>query len=136
MKQASSEISGYADVKGSAGRTVYRALRPLLCSRCGKEIREGELFTRWKIAGQTVSNLKLLPRCRKCEPFILRDTLSEPSELLESLLKTPSSDRQQTNPATNAGKKKRAPAPERDDLAHALLQRLGPALARCRRSRW
>jgi len=135
MKQASSEISGYTDAKGKTGRTVYRALRPLLCSRCGKEIREGELFTRWKIAGQTISNLKLLPRCFECEPFILRDSLSEPSGLLESLLRTSSQDRQQTNPATDAGKKNRSPSP-RDDLADALLERLGPALARCRRSRW
>lgn len=51
MKAAISEIVGQAKDSRGTQTDVYRALRPLLCSRCGKGIEEGELFTRKKLAG-------------------------------------------------------------------------------------
>jgi hypothetical protein len=56
---------------------LYRALRELLCSRCGGVIREAELFTR---GVDPASGLPLVRLCRGCAPF------SQDGRLLDALL--------------------------------------------------
>lgn len=119
MKAAISEIVG--QVKDSLGRqtAVYRALRPLLCSRCGKGIEEGELFTRKKLAGVRIS-----PYCRECAPFEFQPSGQSGSQLLKSLLGP--------EPAAENSAKAQS---DRKATAKEVERRLGPALARCRKRR-
>lgn len=109
-----SERAGEAVLASGERATLYRALRELLCSRCGGVIREGELFTREANA----AGVLIIRRCRKCEP------LREPQEkgLLDALL-TPDRGGQPT------------PAANQASVMEKVLGRLGPALERCWRGR-
>ena len=92
---------------------VYRALRGLMCSACGKVIREGELFTR---EAEPASGLPLVRLCRGCAPF------SGGGGLLDALL------------APARGEESRPAAPP-VEAREKVLSRLGPALAAGRRRR-
>ena len=108
-----SERAGEAAL-GAGGRApVYRALRELLCSRCGGVIGEGDLFTRGAGPAGGVSLLRL---CRGCAPFKVG------GGLLDSLLAPEGAD-------------ERAPAAPTADAREKSLSRLGPALDACRRRR-
>ncbi len=122
MKKSISEIVGTADSVGKSGVTVYRALRLLLCARCGTEIKEGEIFTRRTLAG---SGLRILPQCQECAPFSLRSGARDRSALIESLL-APSIEEALVSVREHE-------QPEK--IAEAIEQRLGPALRRARRIR-
>jgi RNase P subunit RPR2 len=63
MKRAISEIVVQAEQVGKSSVTVYRALRQLLCERCGRDIANGELFTRRTLFGR---GLSVFPQCRVC----------------------------------------------------------------------
>lgn len=117
MKKSISEIVGTAD-KSSV--TVYRALRLLLCTRCGAGIKEGALFTRRTLPGY---GLRILPQCQECAPFTLRGGARDRSTLIESLLATPTEK--------TFVKTRKCEQPEK--TAAAVEQRLGPALRRTRR---
>lgn len=129
MKQSISEIVGYASFASGGAGAVYRALRPLLCSACGLTIKEGNLFTRWKLAGQP---LPISPRCEACAPFILQANESQSPSLLRALLSPGEAGiTSKISPGKSDGKK----AEEQDKITDAIQQRIGPALARSRRSR-
>lgn len=101
---------------------VYRALRPLLCERCGAQIEEGELFTRWPIAEQFV---RIMPRCRACVPFEFAEQVETParSPLIKELLSQP-------------GRAEDAAArSSQQDVERNIEKRLGPALRWTRRTR-
>ena len=120
MAKGISEIAGLGEGVGEPRVTVYRALKVLICARCGETISEGELFTRRSLDGQ---GPRILPQCRKCVPFDLRaaDKLERrQSALLEALL-TPQPDLDEVQV--------RKPDAGRE----AVERRLGPALRRCRR---
>ena len=122
MREGISEIVGPADGVGKLSVTVYRALRPLLCAACSVPIAEGMFFTWRSRSGQ---ELRLLPQCQECAPFVLRSAGEEErrlSPLLKSLL-TP-------QPEPERGEARR-----RDHNAEreAIEQRLGPVLRRLRR---
>lgn len=118
MKASISEIVGRANIGEGTEVSVYRALRPLLCARCGTGIKEGELFTRRKLAG-----IRISPCCRECVPFeTLHDSNSE-SPLIQFLLKPgPPADK---GMRTSESKNKAF-------ISKEVERRLGPALARCR----
>ncbi|HEX8745688.1 MAG TPA: hypothetical protein VF717_00710, partial [Pyrinomonadaceae bacterium] len=70
--------------------SVYRALSPLICSRCESNITEGDLFTRRKLA-----RIRISPFCQECIPFKTVQTGSSSTPLIEFLLKP----EQETNKA-------------------------------------
>lgn len=124
MKQQDvSEIFGEGRTAQGDAVKVYRALRPLLCEKCGREIAEGELFTRWPIAQQLV---RIMPRCRTCVPF---DEMEEKkdeqpsSPLIRGLLGV--------EPASETAQEKRS----QKETASAIEERLGPTLRWTRRTR-
>jgi hypothetical protein len=97
---------------------VYRALRTLLCTRCGKEIEVGSQFTRKLMQG-----IYLTPQCERCVPFTLKPPRKgKKEELLDSLLNLSESIKAQ--PAKSITK---SPSPEAREAAD---KRLGPALSR------
>jgi hypothetical protein len=109
-----SEKAGTAVLGSGERATLYRALRELLCSRCGGAIREGELFTR---EAERASGLPLVRRCGECAPFRV-----EGRDLLAALLAPEADRREEPTGVTGEARKK-------------LLTRLGPALAARRRGR-
>lgn len=123
MKQDVSEIFGEGRTAQGDAVKVYRALRPLLCEKCGREITEGALFTRWPIAQQLV---RIMPRCRACVPF---DEMEEKKEeqpsspLIRELLGAEPTGA----PAQEKSSKK--------EVASAIEERLGPTLRWTRRTR-
>jgi hypothetical protein len=119
MKVAISEIVGKATDSRGTQTAVYRALRPLLCSRCGKGIEENELFTRKKLAGVRIS-----PCCGECAPFELQTSDQSGSQLLKALL----------SPEASVENSEKA-QPDRKVTAVEVERRLGPALAHCRKRR-
>jgi hypothetical protein len=108
-----SERAGAAVLNTGERATVYRALRELTCSPCGKVIREGELFTR---AAEPASGLPLVRLCRGCAPF------TTGGGLLDALL-APARD-EESRPTDAIG-----------DVREKVLARLGPALEASRRRR-
>ena len=119
MRKAISEVVGRADAKDGGGCRVYRALRALLCARCGEVIAEGQLFTRRSVYG---GGWQVYPHCQRCAPFQWRKDEGEraASTLLSSLFDGP----------------KRPSEVTRQERAATEVQlRLGPALARARRRR-
>jgi hypothetical protein len=123
MKQGVSELLGDGTTAQGASAKIYRALRPLLCERCGGQISEGDMFTRWPIAEQFVN---IMPRCRACVPFEFEER-AEPtpprSPLIKELL-------------SNTGKAEDATArPSQQDVERNIEKRLGEALRWTRRTR-
>ena len=120
MAKGVSEIVGKAGGAGKSSVTVYRALKRLLCAPCGEPIAEGALFTRRSLYGR---GLRILPQCRKCAPFSLRNDEAKRvrSAMLESLLSAP--------PEKSGGKE----PPDGEAVREAVEKRLGPALGRARR---
>ena len=108
-----SERAGEAVQANGKRATVYRALRELTCSPCGKIIREGELFTR---EAEPASGLPLVRLCRGCAPFTkeggLLDALLAPARVEES-----------------------RPTAAAVDAKEKVMSRLGPAMAAGRRRR-
>jgi hypothetical protein len=125
MKQGVSELLGEGMTAQGASAKVYRALRPLLCERCGVQILEGELFTRWPIAAQLV---RIMPRCRACVPFEFAERCETPSRspLIKELLSQPSQPGQAEDEAAKASQQ---------DVERNIEKRLGPALRWTRRPR-
>jgi hypothetical protein len=121
MKASISEIVGRAPGARSAEVVVYRALRVLLCSRCGAEIREGELFTRKKLVGVRIS-----PFCEECAPFELPQRNNLCSPLIETLLRADS---------TAGGSRQTLSSPDMKSREKEVERRLGPALAISRKRR-
>ncbi len=115
MRKGISEIIGTAKTNDKASIVVYRALRVLLCARCGTEITEGASFTRRTISE---GGLRLLPQCQSCTPFTMSDGASNRSVLIESLL-TPSTGEKTIKGMTSEQQQK---------INEAIEQRLGPAL--------
>jgi hypothetical protein len=107
-----SERAGAALLATGERATLYRALRELTCSPCGKIISEGELFTR---EVEPASGLPLVRLCRGCAPF------TTGGGLLDALL---APDGEESRPA----------APP-SDAREKVMARLGPALAAGRRRR-
>ena len=98
---------------------VYRALRELLCDRCGQQIKEAELFTRWPLVNQT---MHLLPRCRKCLPFELEEP-KKGSALISKLIEpTPQAEVKEGHW-------------NQQENQDAVENRLGPVLRWIRRSK-
>jgi hypothetical protein len=122
MAKGISEIVGAAFSIGRSRMTVYRALKILICAKCGELISEGALFTRRSLYGQ---GLCILPQCQKCAPFTLRAAGKEgrQSALLESLL-APQPEGRGNEP------RKRDAGAEREVVG----RRLGPALRYRRQS--
>jgi hypothetical protein len=119
MKVAISEVVGRAKTHGGEEVSVYRALRELMCASCGRDIACADLFTRRKLGG-----VSILPRCRKCAPFIWPDKKGSGSELINSLLvSTEEGESRTTRPEPAYSEK----------IARAVERRLGRALARTRR---
>ena len=118
MPQGISEAICEASLADGERVIAYRALRQLQCATCGALIAEGAIFIRRRLHGQ---NLPILPQCRECAPFSLREERESPaSPLLEALLAT----------------EERQPAPkhEADErIAREVERRLGPALKSKRR---
>jgi hypothetical protein len=117
MKQDVSEMLGDAMTAQGKEAKVYRALRALMCERCGGRIAEGELFTRWPIAEQLV---RIMPRCRGCVPFEFNEqgeNKPHTSPLILELLSGPRQDEQDE-----------AERPSQRDIECAIEERLGPAL--------
>lgn len=108
-----SERAGEAMLATGKRATMYRALRDLTCSPCGKIIREGGLFTR---EAEPASGLPLVRLCRGCAPFTAE------GGLLNALLAPPRSE--EARPTAAA-----------DDARQKVMSRLGPALAASRRKR-
>lgn len=130
MKKGISEIVAHVDSTSGPKVAVYRALRPLICASCGSEISEGTLFTRHTMADQGVH---LFPQCQACTPFTLPS--SSQSKLIRSLLSSePEKLVGQSQRAGKSTKQVSSPASHRK-IMEAVQQRLGPALARTRRSR-
>lgn len=132
MEKGISEIAGRVDLASGGNALAYRALRPLLCAACGMVIAEGALFTRHKVKGIGVS---IMPRCQQCEPFALRASKEEKSDLLKSLLAG-----QQTPPSKNSGstandssQNSSKPQGDKKNIVEEVRKRLGPALKRGRR---
>lgn len=111
-----SRIVGEALCQGGARRPLYEALRRLLCSSCGAFIAEGARFTRHGPAG---GRGPILPRCASCVPF--EEPGARRSSLLEALL-SPDEHRKPEGTADTR-------------TVEAVENRLGPALARSRKSR-
>lgn len=121
MKASISEIVGHAENAKGREVSVYRALRPLLCTRCGAEIKESELFTRGELAG-----IRISPCCRECVPFSLSTAKQLRSPLIEALLNSGSNVRQL---------KPHLSAPDKKAIEKEVEHRLGPALAISRKRR-
>lgn len=121
VKKGISEIIGTAETNDKASVMVYRALRMLLCARCGTEITEDASFTRRTISD---GGLRLLPQCQSCVPFTFSDEASNCSVLIESLL-TPSTEEKTIKPMTSEQQQK---------IIEGIEQRLGPALRHGRHS--
>jgi hypothetical protein len=163
MKNGVSEIIGQALFGDGAKGTAYRALRPLVCSRCGGLVADGEMFTRDHASGQ--QGLRLWPRCQACVPFALDAGKPTRSALLQSLL-TPTKqepaaitehrgepdratpdkrqeadERLKADEQPNADERlkaedeRQAAEDERHRVNEAMRRRLGPALERSRRWR-
>ncbi|HEX8475558.1 MAG TPA: hypothetical protein VF666_16135 [Pyrinomonadaceae bacterium] len=120
MTRSISEIVGEAVGANDARVTIYRALRQLLCARCGAAIMEGMLFTRRASQGE---GLRIFPQCRECAPFVLSAEKGRESALLQTLLSTP------VEPPVEASVLRPT------EVAEAVEKRLGPALRRTRRVR-
>jgi hypothetical protein len=122
MKQGVSELLGDGLTTQGVSVKVYRALRSLLCERCGGQITEGELFTRWPIAEQFLS---IMPRCRACVPFEFAERCETPgrSPLIKELLSQPGEAEDATAKASQ------------QDVERSIEKRLGPALRWTRRPR-
>ena len=127
MDKGISEIVGRAELKSGGSIKVYRALRSLSCSTCGKEIAEGAHFTRRSVKG---IGLSIMPHCQKCAPFTLQPGKQEKSSLLRSLLaEEPSA----SSPRANFSPESISTAgTEEKKLHEEVLRRLGPALKRGR----
>ncbi len=74
MRKAVSEVVGRADATHGGQSRVYRALRTLLCARCGEAITDGHLFTRRSVFG---GGWQVYPHCRACVPFELRPAITQ-----------------------------------------------------------
>jgi hypothetical protein len=150
MKNGVSEIIGQALFGDGARGTAYRALRPLVCARCGGMVATGEMFTRARSDRQ---GLRLWPRCQACVPFTLDAGKPARSALLQSLL-TPTkqehaSTEHHAEPEHAIDDERRKAVDERrkvederlrvederQRIDEAMRRRLGPALERARRSR-
>lgn len=114
MARPHSEKAGEAVCDSGERTALYRALRELSCSRCGKVIREGDLFTR---EPEPSSGLPLVRRCRECVPF------SMGGGLLDALF------------APGGGGDEQPPEAPAKDVGGQVLSRLGPALAAGRKRR-
>src|ERR687893_752360 len=137
QERASSEIVGRADFAGknSAVVVVYRALRLIRCAECDQVIAEGELFTRHTLAGQ---GLRILPKCQKCAPLILRSEGEETAHPMLDAILSPSAERSQVlehNPDKQLTSENTPLHGKRESVRDAMLQRLGPALRGTRRNR-
>lgn len=145
MKRAISEIVGRAAAtdagSGQAPVEIYRALRPLRCASCDRLIVEGELFTR---RATSAKGLRILPRCRKCAPFVLRpEEASTGHPMLDSLLSAASETAPVSKGRRAQEEEEEEPsstnAPPDDEkqkrVAQAMIERLGPALRHARRNR-
>ena len=137
QERAISEIVGRADFAGknSAVVVVYRALRLIRCAECDQVIAEGELFTRHTLAGQ---GLRILPKCQKCAPFILRSEGEETGRPMLDAILSPSAERSQVlehNPAKQLSSENTPLHGKPESVRDAMLQRLGPALRGTRRNR-
>ena len=119
MRKAVSEVVGKVDAKDGRGCRVYRALRTLPCAGCGDEIAEGHLFTRRSVYG---GGWQVYPHCRRCAPFQLR---KEEEERAADTLFSPLFEQPEKVSAVTQQK----------SAATEVQLRLGPALARSRRSR-
>ncbi len=119
MKQGISEFVAEGRATGDDSEVrVYRALRTLLCTRCGKEIESEALFTRKLLQG-----IYLTPQCEKCIPFTLKPARKgKKEELLDSLFNLSESIKSQPSRSTA-----KSPSPE---ARQAAEKRLGPALSR------
>jgi hypothetical protein len=157
MKNGVSEIIGQALFGDGAKGTAYRALRPLVCSRCGGLVAAGEMFTRDHASGQ--QGLRLWPRCQACLPFALDTGKPTRSALLQSLLtptkqesaattkhrgepdratpdvKPKADERPNAVERLKAEDARQAAEDERQRVDEAMRRRLGPALERSRRWR-
>lgn len=130
MVNAISEIVGEGELSDGTREKVYRALRTLLCATCGAEIAEDLLFTRRNVKG---IGLSIMPQCRKCVPFTLRQDKKEKSALLQTLLgeERPDSSKSASMPM-NVSQANSSPQEARN-IADEVKRRLGPALKRGRR---
>ena len=121
MHQPHSEIVGEVELTEEKRRgSAHRALRPVICAGCGLIIPEGTLFVRILIPE---SGVPISPRCQKCSPFkLLEQTDQTESPLMNNLLR--------------GGEEGEGAAPQPGSAkeAEAVALRLGPALARTRRS--
>ena len=61
----------YAECPDERTRTLFQALQPLACGFCGKEIAEGEYFTRRKKKNEE-GKAFTKETCRVCSPFEIR----------------------------------------------------------------
>ena len=113
MAKPHSEKAGEAVCDSGERAALYRALRELSCSRCGRAIREGDLFTR---EPEPSSGLPLVRRCGECVPF------KAAGGLLDALFAHGGGDEQ---PPEVPGK----------DVSEQVFSRLGPALAAGRKRR-
>jgi hypothetical protein len=129
MKQEVSEIIGDGMTAQGASVKVYRALRTLLCERCGGQIAEGEIFTRWPIAQQL---LRIMPRCLACAPFELQEQDKTPTHPPRSTLLTELLNTTRQSDETAAGSSQ---SDVRRDVGSDIEKRLGPALRWTRRSK-
>lgn len=120
MHQPHSEIVGEVELTEEKRRgSAHRALRPVICAGCGLIIPEGALFVRIMIPE---SGVPISPRCQKCSPFELLDQMIQAeSALMDNLLRGGEGEGA-------------APQPGSAKEAEAVALRLGPALARTRRS--
>lgn len=134
MEKGISEIVGRADLKEGSSVDVYRALRALLCARCGAEITTGALFTRGRLKGIGV---QIMPHCLKCSPFTLQSERKEKSALLSSLLagKPENSSSRANAAALDSSDNISEAATEEKNLDEEVRRRLGPALRRSRMKR-
>ena len=128
-----SEIVGRADLAEGRVTEVYRALRSLLCAKCGAEIAEGALFTRRRVKG---IGMRIMPRCAKCAPFTLREGKLEKSALLCALLTEPLDASEHAGAHESASFEISAKAQEKEKrVDEEVRKRLGPALKRGSRRR-
>jgi hypothetical protein len=136
-KEAISEIMGRARVadQSSAVVVVYRALRSIRCASCDEVIAEGALFTRHSVFEQ---GTPILPKCRKCVPFNVQPAEEKARHpMLDSILSPPAgqSSVSQSAPSKRSASGSAQDHLEQERIAEAVRRRLGPALARSRRSK-
>ena len=120
-----SEIIGEAQMSSGDIQSAYKALRQLLCARCGKVINAGDLFTRRTLPDFPIP---ISPRCQTCDPFELhlfeeRKGNKTESALLRSLLDSEVKD-ETTAHNTND-----------EEVEEKFRSRLGPVLDRVRQKR-